>query len=72
MQTAAQPAVNSDEILKHLPRIDGVIPMYAGGEWKLASDGGTREIVNPSNGRDDRDDCGSVRPRYAGSHLGGA
>ncbi len=25
--------------------------MYAGGEWKLASDGGTRELVNPSNGR---------------------
>ncbi len=51
MQTATHPTANADEILKHLPRIDGVIPMYAGGEWKLASDGGTREIVNPSNGR---------------------
>ena len=33
-----------------LPRIGGVIPMYVDGEWKLASDGGTRELVNPSNG----------------------
>src|SRR5690242_8963091 len=51
MQTATNPAANIEEIIKHLPRIDGVIPMYVNGEWKLASDGGTREIVNPSNGR---------------------
>jgi betaine-aldehyde dehydrogenase len=43
--------VNAGEILKNLPRINGVIPMYVDGEWRLASDGGTRELVNPSNGR---------------------
>ncbi|HXO17049.1 MAG TPA: aldehyde dehydrogenase family protein, partial [Candidatus Dormibacteraeota bacterium] len=25
--------------------------MYVGGRWKLADDGGTRELINPSNGR---------------------
>ncbi|HET6276234.1 MAG TPA: aldehyde dehydrogenase family protein [Candidatus Cybelea sp.] len=51
MQTTAQPAASSEEILRNLPRIDGVIPMYVGGKWRLGSDGGTRELYNPANGR---------------------
>jgi len=48
MQTA--PRVDSAEILRGLPRIDDVIPMYVDGRWKLASDGGTRDAINPANG----------------------
>ncbi len=51
MQTETHPTVNSDEILSKLPRVGGVVPMYVDGGWKLASDGGTRELINPSNGR---------------------
>jgi betaine-aldehyde dehydrogenase len=50
MQTAAHTEVHAEEILKNLPHINGVIPMYVGGEWRLASDGGTRELINPANG----------------------
>jgi betaine-aldehyde dehydrogenase len=50
MQTT-NPTANADEILRNLPRVDGVVPMYVGGEWRLASDGGTRELYNPANGR---------------------
>jgi betaine-aldehyde dehydrogenase len=50
MQTA-NGVTSAEEILRNLPRIGGVIPMYAGGEWKLAADGGTRELQNPSNCR---------------------
>jgi betaine-aldehyde dehydrogenase len=50
MQTE-QRAVNTEEILRNLPRIGGVVPMYVDGQWKLASDGGTRELDNPANGR---------------------
>ena len=51
MQTTAHPAVSSEEILRNLPRIDSVVPMYVGGKWRLGSDGGTRELYNPANGR---------------------
>jgi betaine-aldehyde dehydrogenase len=51
MQTAARPATNSNEILAHLPRVDGVIPMYVDGQWRLAVEGGTRELFNPANGQ---------------------
>ena len=51
MQTAAHPAAHSDEILRNLPRIDGIIPMYVDGGWRLAAEGGTRELYNPANGR---------------------
>jgi betaine-aldehyde dehydrogenase len=49
--TTTQPAVDAEEILRNLPRIGGVVPMYVGGEWRLASDGGTRDVHNPANGR---------------------
>jgi betaine-aldehyde dehydrogenase len=50
MQTA-EPSTHAEEILRNLPRINGVIPMYIGGRWALASDGGTRELVDPATGR---------------------
>lgn len=50
MQTT-HPRVNVEEILRNLPRINGVIPMYVDGQWRLASDGGARELQNPANGR---------------------
>ncbi len=50
MQIAARSANSSDEILAHLPRIGGVIPMYVDGDWRLAAQGGTRELYNPANG----------------------
>jgi len=49
MQTTER-GVNAEQILANLPRINGVIPMYVDGEWRLASDGGTRELINPCNG----------------------
>ncbi len=51
MQTASHPATRSEEILRNLPRIDGVIPMFVDGGWRLAAEGGTRELYNPGNGR---------------------
>jgi betaine-aldehyde dehydrogenase len=51
MQVAAHPAPNAEEILRNLPRINGVIPMYVGGAWRPAADGSTRELANPANGR---------------------
>jgi betaine-aldehyde dehydrogenase len=50
MQTTAHPVANTEEILANLPRLDGVIPMYVGGRWSLAAEGGTRELFNPANG----------------------
>src|SRR5579863_2801723 len=50
MQIAARTADSSDEILARLPRIGGVIPMYVDGDWRLAAQGGTRELYNPANG----------------------
>lgn len=49
MQTI-QPNATAESILKNLPRIDGVIPMYVDGDWRLASDGTTRDLQNPANG----------------------
>ncbi|MGA8575190.1 MAG: aldehyde dehydrogenase family protein [Candidatus Cybelea sp.] len=49
MQTT-QRLAQAEEILKNLPLIGGVVPMYVGGTWRLASDGGTRELQNPANG----------------------
>jgi betaine-aldehyde dehydrogenase len=42
--------VSSDEILRGLPRTGNVVPMYVDGRWKLAADGGTRDLINPANG----------------------
>ncbi len=54
-------AHSAEEILRNLPRINGVIPMYVDGGWRLAADGGTRELINPSNGRTSRP---SPRPTW--------
>jgi betaine-aldehyde dehydrogenase len=51
MQAPTHSSVNAGEILGNVPRIDGVVPMYVDGSWRLAGDGGTRELHNPSNGR---------------------
>jgi betaine-aldehyde dehydrogenase len=50
MQTT-HPQTQTDEILRNLPRIDGMIPMYVNGRWTLAAEGATRELFNPANGR---------------------
>lgn len=49
MQTADS-MTRAEAILKNLPRINGAIPMFVDGEWRLAEDGATRELFNPSNG----------------------
>jgi len=50
MQTTTH-AADPQAILRNLPRVGGVIPMYVGGRWRLARDGGTRELFNPANGQ---------------------
>jgi betaine-aldehyde dehydrogenase len=50
MQTADRKS-SAEEILRSLPRIGDVIPMFVDGEWRPASDGGTRDLINPSNGQ---------------------
>jgi betaine-aldehyde dehydrogenase len=50
MQTTHNRTVDSESILRNLPRIGGVIPMYVAGEWRLARDGATRDLHNPANG----------------------
>jgi betaine-aldehyde dehydrogenase len=52
MQTMSnRTAVDIDEILRNLPQIGGIVPMYVDGGWRLAQDGATRDLVNPSNGQ---------------------
>ncbi|HEV3091829.1 MAG TPA: aldehyde dehydrogenase family protein [Candidatus Cybelea sp.] len=51
MHTAPNVTADPQTILAKLPSVDGVIPMYAGGEWRLAADGATRDLYNPSNGQ---------------------
>jgi betaine-aldehyde dehydrogenase len=50
MQTA-NGVTSVEEILQSVQRIGGVVPMYLGGEWKLAADGNVRQLQNPANGR---------------------
>jgi betaine-aldehyde dehydrogenase len=51
MPTIESQRANAPEtILADLPRIGGILPMYAAGRWKLAEDGGTRELFNPASG----------------------
>ncbi len=50
MQTTARSAVRAEEILRNLPHIEGVIPMYVNGGWTLAERGATRELISPANG----------------------
>ncbi len=70
MQTAARTANSSDEILAHLPRIGGVVPMYVDGDWRLAAQGGTRELYNPGKRCRDRDDRRGDRGRRRGRDRG--
>jgi betaine-aldehyde dehydrogenase len=51
MQTMSTSPVDAGEVLRNLPRIDGTIPMYVGGAWRLAGDGATRDLSNPANGQ---------------------
>src|SRR5580692_499294 len=50
MQATSDIESSSGEILRNLPRIGGIIPLFVGGEWSLAGRGGTRELYNPANG----------------------
>lgn len=47
----APPDVNVEAILAGVPQIDGLVPMYVNGDWRLAADGATRDDFNPANGR---------------------
>ncbi len=49
MQTTEH-AARAGEILRNLPRIDGVVPMFVGGRWVTAASGATRELIDPSTG----------------------
>ncbi len=49
MQTTERSA--AEQILRNLPRVNGIVPMFVNGAWQLAADGGTREVHNPANGR---------------------
>ncbi|MBV9333813.1 MAG: aldehyde dehydrogenase family protein [Candidatus Eremiobacteraeota bacterium] len=49
MQTTERGA-QAEEILRNLPRINGIVPMYVDGGWRLAADGATRDVHNPANG----------------------
>jgi betaine-aldehyde dehydrogenase len=51
MQVMSEIESSSEEILRNLPRIGGVIPMFVDGEWRLAAQGGTGELYNPANGQ---------------------
>ncbi|MFZ0681725.1 MAG: aldehyde dehydrogenase family protein [Candidatus Cybelea sp.] len=51
MQATSDIESGSKEILRNLPRIGGVIPMYVDGEWRLAAGRATRELYDPANGR---------------------
>jgi betaine-aldehyde dehydrogenase len=50
MSTTIVPSVRAAEILRALPRRNGVVPLYACGGWQLARDGATRELFDPSTG----------------------
>jgi betaine-aldehyde dehydrogenase len=51
MLTTTGSAARAEQILRNLPRIGGVIPMYVAGGWRLASHGETRELFNPADGQ---------------------
>src|SRR5579862_9491804 len=48
--TTVRPAADPHEILRNLRRIDGTIAMYVDGGWRLANEGATRDLFNPSTG----------------------
>jgi len=43
-------APKKEDLLKNVPQKGGACLMYINGEWSAASDGGTRKLINPSNG----------------------
>ncbi len=52
MQTLTNDRTASpDELLRNLPRSGDTLLMYVDGRWCEASDGGTRELINPANDR---------------------
>jgi betaine-aldehyde dehydrogenase len=50
MQTMPTSTVDIDDVLRNVPRLEGAIPMYVDGAWRLARDGATRDLINPANG----------------------
>jgi betaine-aldehyde dehydrogenase len=44
------PSARADEILRSLPQIDGIFPMYIGGVWRLGEGGATRTLTDPATG----------------------
>jgi betaine-aldehyde dehydrogenase len=50
VETKPLSAPRAAELLRNLKSKDGVYLMYIDGEWSAASDGGTRDLVNPANG----------------------
>ena len=50
VQTKPSTAPRAAELLGNLKSKDGVYLMYIDGEWVPASDGGTRDLINPANG----------------------
>jgi len=51
VQTTYAGASRSSELLANLKRAGDTYLMYVGGEWIAASDGGTRDLINPANGQ---------------------
>ncbi len=72
MQTTADSSARAEQILRNLPRINGIVPMYVDGRWTLAADGATRELINPADGRPDRGRRRGRRGRRRGGDRGGA
>ena len=50
VETKPSDAPRAAELLRNLKSKDGVYLMYIDGEWAAASDGGTRDLINPANG----------------------
>ena len=50
VQTKTDSAARPAELLAKLKRSGDTYLMYVGGEWIAASDGGTRDLINPANG----------------------
>jgi betaine-aldehyde dehydrogenase len=50
VQTKVSSAPRADEVLAKLKHKGDTYLMYVGGEWIAASDGGTRDLINPANG----------------------
>jgi betaine-aldehyde dehydrogenase len=51
VETKPHAAPRVDELLKNLKRKGDAFLMFINGEWTAASDGATRDLVNPANGQ---------------------